>query len=137
MGSFKARGPLVPWRPSGPALRSLVGEPGDCQNQATEVGSNGPSLVWVDAVEKVGSVPPARNNRIAGTGFLYRSCAFDARLESILLASPLQNPFSTASTKCEKLAVSKCFPVRPQKRTPTDRRVMSHCAMNGLMQCSN
>src|SRR5215510_13086523 len=32
-----------------------------------------PSLT--DAVEKVGSVPPARNNRIAGTGFLNRSCA--------------------------------------------------------------
>jgi hypothetical protein len=51
-----------------------------------------------DAVEKVGGMPLARNNRIMGANFLNQSCAFDARLESILLGDPPQNPFSTAST---------------------------------------
>ena len=32
-----------------------------------------------------------------GADSVNRSCAFDARLESILLADPPQNPFSTAS----------------------------------------
>src|SRR5713101_6784513 len=38
-----------------------------------------------------------RNNRIVGANFLNRSCAFDARLESMLLEDPPQNPFSTVS----------------------------------------
>jgi hypothetical protein len=41
-----------------------------------------------DVVEKVCGVPPARNNRIMMADFLNRSCAFDARFESILLADP-------------------------------------------------
>src|SRR4030095_14651605 len=41
-----------------------------------------------------------RNNRIMGANFLNRSCAFDARLESMLLGVPPQNPFSTASVMC-------------------------------------
>jgi len=52
-----------------------------------------------DAVEKVDDMPPARNNRIMGADFLNRSCAFDARLESMLLGGPPRNPFSTASVK--------------------------------------
>src|SRR6516164_4370591 len=43
-----------------------------------------------DAVEKVGATLTTRNNRIAQAGFLNRSCAFDARLESILLEDPLK-----------------------------------------------
>jgi len=44
----------------------------------------------IDAVEKVGVTLTTRNNRIAQAGFLNRSCAFDARLESILLEDPLK-----------------------------------------------
>jgi hypothetical protein len=51
--------------------------------------------MWVDAVEKVRSMPPTRNNRIKETDFLNRSCAFDAGFESMLLGDPSQNPFST------------------------------------------
>jgi hypothetical protein len=51
-----------------------------------------------DAVEKVRSMPPTRNNRIKETDFLNRSCAFDAGFESMLLGDPSQNPFSTVST---------------------------------------
>jgi hypothetical protein len=50
-----------------------------------------------DAVEKVRSMPPTRNNRIKETDFLNRSCAFDAGFESMLLGDPSQNPFSTVS----------------------------------------
>jgi hypothetical protein len=35
-------------------------------------------------------MPLARNNRIMGANFLNQSCAFDARLESILLGDPLK-----------------------------------------------
>jgi hypothetical protein len=55
---------------------------------------------FTDAVEKGAGMPAARNNRIMGAGFLNRSCAFYARLESILLGEHPQNPFSTASTIC-------------------------------------
>jgi hypothetical protein len=48
-------------------------------------------------------MPLARNNRIMGANFLNQSCAFDARLESILLADPPQNPFSTASVISDRL----------------------------------
>jgi hypothetical protein len=44
----------------------------------------------VDAVEKVGGMPLARNNQIMGANFLNQSCAFDARLESILLGDPFK-----------------------------------------------
>jgi hypothetical protein len=43
-----------------------------------------------DAVEKVGGMPPARNNRIMGADFANRTCAFGARLESMLLRDPLK-----------------------------------------------
>src|SRR5215831_1880450 len=56
-----------------------------------------PHLDSTDAVEKVCGMPSARNNRITVADFLNRSCAFDGRLESILLGASLQNPFSTAS----------------------------------------
>ncbi len=44
-----------------------------------------------DAVEKVRSIRPTRNNRIIGVDFLNRTCAFDPHFESILLRDP---PFS-------------------------------------------
>jgi hypothetical protein len=53
--------------------------------------------LWVDAVEKVRDIPAERNNRIREVDFLNRTCAYDTRLESILLADPPENPFSTAS----------------------------------------
>src|SRR5215813_1925826 len=46
--------------------------------------------VLTDVVEKVGATLTTRNNRIAQAGFLNRSCAFAARLESILLEDPLK-----------------------------------------------
>jgi len=52
-----------------------------------------------DAVEKVGGMPSARNNRIMGADFLNRYCVFGTRLEPILLGDPPQNPFSTASAQ--------------------------------------
>jgi hypothetical protein len=42
--------------------------------------------VMTDAVEKVGGMPRSHNNRIMDSDSVNRSCAFDARLESILLA---------------------------------------------------
>jgi hypothetical protein len=56
-------------------------------------------LLRVDAVDKVGGMPPARNNRIMGDDFLNRSCAFVGCLESILLGDHPQNHFSTVSVK--------------------------------------
>src|SRR5215472_9439323 len=70
-----------------------------------------------DAVEKVGATLPTRNNRIAQAGFLNRSCAFAARLESILLEDPLKIVFRQYQSKCERLIKSKCFPLRPTKPT--------------------
>jgi len=58
----------------------------------------GPVPLWVDAVEKVRSMPPTRNNRINETYFLNRSCASQAILESMLLGRPLKLFFLTVST---------------------------------------
>jgi hypothetical protein len=49
--------------------------------------------VLADTVEKVQSMPPARNNRINAATFLNLYCKFDAGFESMLLGSPSQNPF--------------------------------------------
>src|SRR5215472_7941743 len=70
----------------------------------------------VDAVEKVGATLTTRNNRIAQAGFLNRSCAFDARLESILLEDPLKIFFRQHRSRREQLEVSKSFPLFPCKR---------------------
>jgi hypothetical protein len=40
--------------------------------------------ILTDTVEKVGVTLKSRNNRISQAEFLYRSCVFDARFESIL-----------------------------------------------------
>jgi hypothetical protein len=65
-------------------------------------GREGSRPLRVDAVEKVGPVPAARNNGIVGIGFLNRSWEFDARLESMLLGSPFKVLFSTASVKMRR-----------------------------------
>ena len=57
------------------------------------------SSLHTDAVEKVPGMAAPRNNRIIEADFLNRSCAFDTRLELILLGDPPQNLFSTASTR--------------------------------------
>src|SRR5262252_5788708 len=69
-----------------------------------------------DAVEKVGATLPTRNNRIAQAGFLNRSCAFAARLESILLEDPLKIFFRQYRSRSEQLKVSKSIPLYPRKR---------------------
>src|SRR5215831_19225382 len=46
-----------------------------------------------DGVEKVCGTQSARNNRIRIVDVLIRSCAFEARLESILLGASLKIPF--------------------------------------------
>jgi hypothetical protein len=56
-----------------------------------------------DAVKKVGGMPLARNNRIMGANFLNQSCAFDARLESILLGDPLKILFQQHRPKAAVL----------------------------------
>jgi hypothetical protein len=43
--------------------------------------------------EKVRGPSDKRNNRIINDDLLHRTCALDARLESILLRDPPQNPF--------------------------------------------
>jgi hypothetical protein len=62
-------------------------------------------LILADAVEKVGGMPPARNKRIASADFLNQYCVFGARLESMLLGDPLQNPFSTVSATSSRSVV--------------------------------
>src|SRR5262252_9332536 len=73
--------------------------------------------LMTDAVEKVGATLTTRNNRIAQAGFLNRSCAFDARLESILLEDPLKIFFRQYRSRAEKLASSKSGPLLLQQRT--------------------
>src|SRR5215471_3532195 len=55
--------------------------------------------LMTDAVEKVGATLTTRNNRIAQAGFLNRSCAFDARLESILREDPSKSFFDSIGHK--------------------------------------
>src|SRR5262252_7385122 len=76
--------------------------------------------LWVDAVEKVGATLTTRNNRIAQAGFLNRSCAFDARLESILLEDSLKIFFRQYRSRREQLEVSKSFPPYPQAEIGVD-----------------
>src|SRR5215831_7113216 len=64
-----------------------------------------------DAVEKVGATLTTRNNRIAQAGFLNRSCAFDARLESILLEDPLKIFFRRYRSKAVSLGLSTTSPL--------------------------
>src|SRR5215472_16294747 len=71
----------------------------------------------VDAVEKVGATLTTRNNRIAQAGFLNRSCAFDARLESIFLEEPLKIFFRQHRSKPERLAASTSRPLFTRKLT--------------------
>jgi hypothetical protein len=43
-----------------------------------------------DAVEKVRSIPPVRNNRIGTNDLLNQCCAFSSSLESMLLGKPFK-----------------------------------------------
>src|SRR5262252_10856098 len=68
--------------------------------------------LWADAVEKVGATLPTRNNRIAQAGFLNRSCAFAARLESILLEDPLKIFFRQYRPKGDLDVPSRTWQIR-------------------------
>jgi hypothetical protein len=50
---------------------------------------------WVDDVEKVGCVRQRRNNRIRMNSVLIPYCVLDPVFESMSLADPPQNRFST------------------------------------------
>jgi hypothetical protein len=52
------------------------------------VAMHSPSPEWADAVEKVGRILLERNNRIIGTDFLDRTCAFDPHFGSMLREDP-------------------------------------------------
>src|SRR5262245_20001109 len=54
-----------------------------------------------------------RNNRITGANFLNRSCAFDARLESMLLGVPLKILFQQHRSRAEELHVTITGPLLP------------------------
>src|SRR5262252_3867461 len=73
--------------------------------------------LWVDAVEKVGATLTTRNNRIAQAGFLNRSCAFDARLESILLEDPLKIFFRQYRPKADIRQIHDRLSVRSRPGT--------------------
>jgi hypothetical protein len=51
--------------------------------------------LWVDDVEKVGCVRQRRNNRIRMNSVLIPYCVLDPVFESMSLADPPQNRFST------------------------------------------
>jgi hypothetical protein len=53
------------------------------------------SLWMTDTVEKVLGMAAPRNNRIIEADFLNRSCAFETRLELILLGDPLKIFFNS------------------------------------------
>src|SRR5208283_2914277 len=61
----------------------------------------------VDAVEKVASVPLARNNRIEETDILNRSYAFDSGFESMLLGDPPKILFQQYRLKADKPSHTK------------------------------
>jgi hypothetical protein len=69
-----------------------------------------------DAVEKVRSMPPTRNNRINETDFLNQHCAFDADAGfSMLLGDPSQNPFPTASSLADMTISPHDVRIAPNK----------------------
>src|SRR5262249_6041789 len=71
-----------------PAAMACVGLLARGNADIEQTSLAGPSLT--DTVEKVPGKWQPRNNRIVGTSFLNRTCAVDARLESILLGDPLK-----------------------------------------------
>jgi hypothetical protein len=62
-------------------------------------------LSLTDAVEKVRSMPPARNIRIVKSDLLNRYCVFDAGLESMLLEKPRKIVFQQHRPKVETVSV--------------------------------
>jgi len=83
--------------------------------------------LWADAVEKVCGVRSARNNRMMVAAFLIRSCAFDARFESVLLRASPQNPFSTASTQSEDSCPSQTRPITEVLRLAAGAGRIARC----------
>src|SRR5215831_19366010 len=95
---------------------------------------------WVDTVEKVGATLPTRNNRIAQAGFLNRSCAFAARLESILLEDPLKIFFRQYRPTRDNLAKRSCrWPLGPIAASagPTPLANAGHWRTTSLSNCHN
>ena len=119
---FDARATTVKGAPAFP--RGLVWSWHTRQRASSTVLRTGPgalddsprSRLRVDAVEKVSATLTTRNNGIAQAGFLNRSCAFDARLESILLGDPLKIFFRQYRSRREDLTVRKSLPLNPHKR---------------------
>jgi hypothetical protein len=75
------------------------------------------SQLWVDAVEKVGGAPLARNNRIATGGSLNRYCVFDTRLESMSLQGVHKIVFQQYRSDSENLRLSKSSLLHPHELT--------------------
>ena len=72
------------------------------QNGAEERGAAAPNAMWPSekpaARASCHDVSGAREGTVGrANGVLNRCCSFDARLESMLLGDPSQNPFSTVS----------------------------------------
>jgi hypothetical protein len=68
------------------------------------------SLLWVDAVDKVGDEQRAGNNRIQMPRFLNQCCAPDSYLESMLLIRASKNVFRQHRSKAAQKAVSAFSP---------------------------
>jgi hypothetical protein len=84
--------------------------------------------LMTDAVEKSPKETcriKIRNNRIKGANFLNRSCAFDARLESMLLGVPTQNPFSTVSAMNGLMRCNKTVGTPPSASSQSRCRILS------------
>jgi hypothetical protein len=63
--------------------------------------------LWVDAVEKVGSALPERNNGIKTNNILNRCCVFASSLESMLLGKAPKIFFQQYRSKAEMLVTSQ------------------------------
>jgi hypothetical protein len=62
-------------------------------------------------------MPAGRNNRIIGANFLNRTCAYGARLESILLVDTPKNLFATASVNNGVIGPLALGPLHPNDPT--------------------
>ena len=98
------------------AMQQSRRDRGSCRHAANVVEPQ----PLADAVEKVRSVPSARNNRIILADFLNRSCAFDARFESILLAAAAQNPFQQHRPESRGLFEVASSASAPREAEPND-----------------
>jgi hypothetical protein len=99
--------------------------------------------VLTDAVEKVGGMPPARNNRIIGANFLNRYCVFGAHLESMLLALKIlfqqHRPISeqTVCIAAVKTILIFCGARRAiMKHRPAEYRPVAQLRTDQLTRCA-